>query len=205
MPIKNSRKEYAPQTYYHAYTRGVNKQIIFRDEQDYAVFQGYLKRYLSPSGQKLPNGQVVRSFAGRLDLVCFCLMPNHIHLLFYQHDEERALPELLQRIFTTYSMYYNKKYDRVGPVFQSRYLASRIDNDPYLHHISRYIHRNPNMWSEYEFSSLRYYTGDSYADWINPQSIMELFDNDPRKYLDFLADMSEEDEEELATVLMAHE
>lgn len=204
MPTRNSRKEYAPETYYHMYSRGVNKQPIFHDEQDYGVLLGYMRRYLSLDSQKLPNGQAIRSFSNDIDLLSYCLMPNHVHFLFYQHEDERALPALLQRVFTTYSMYFNKKYDRVGPVFQSRYLASRIDNDPYLHHISRYIHRNPKLWSEYEFSSLRYYIGEAHADWVKPQAIMALFDNDPKQYLDFLASMDEEDEE-LIGDLMAHE
>lgn len=204
MPIRNSRKEYAPDTYYHTYSRGLNKQVIFRDEQDYSVFLGYLKRYLSSSAQKLPNGQAVHSFADTIDLLAYCLMPNHIHLLFYQYDDDRALPSLLQRIFTTYSMYFNKKYNRFGPVFQSRYLASRIDSDSYLYHISRYIHRNPAIWSEYEFSSLPYYTGKLNTDWVKPGRVLELFDNDLSRYFTFLETM-DEDDEELITDFMAHE
>ena len=204
MPTRNSRKEYAPDTYYHVYSRGLNKQPIFFDEQDFSVFLGYLKRYLSYEASKRPNRKPVRSFAGDIDLLSYCLMRNHVHLLFYQHEDERALSALLQRVFTVYSMYFNKKYTRVGPVFQSRYLASRIDNDPYLHHISRYIHRNPKIWSEYEFSSLRYYTGEAYADWVKPGAILELFDNSPKKYLEFVASMDEDDEETIVD-FMAHE
>ncbi len=204
MPTRNSRKEYAPDTYYHVYSRGLNKQPIFFDEQDFSVFLGYLKRYLSYEASKRPNRKPVRSFAGDIDLLSYCLMRNHVHLLFYQHEDERALSALLQRVFTVYSMYFNKKYTRVGPVFQSRYLASRIDNDPYLHHISRYIHRNPKIWSEYEFSSLRYYTGEAYADWVKPGAILELFDNSPKQYLEFVASMDEDDEETIVD-FMAHE
>ena len=204
MPTRNSRKEYAPDTYYHVYSRGLNKQPIFFDEQDFSVFLGYLKRYLSYEASKRPNRKPVRSFAGDIDLLSYCLMRNHVHLLFYQHEDERALSALLQRVFTVYSMYFNKKYTRVGPVFQSRYLTSRIDNDPYLHHISRYIHRNPKIWSEYEFSSLRYYTGEAYADWVKPGAILELFDNSPKQYLEFVASMDEDDEETIVD-FMAHE
>lgn len=204
MPTRNSRKEYAPDTYYHVYSRGLNKQPIFFDEQDFSVFLGYLKRYLSYEASKRPNRKPVRSFAGDIDLLSYCLMRNHVHLLFYQHEDERALSALLQRVFTVYSMYFNKKYTRVGPVFQSRYLALRIDNDPYLHHISRYIHRNPKIWSEYEFSSLRYYTGEAYADWVKPGAILELFDNSPKQYLEFVASMDEDDEETIVD-FMAHE
>ena len=204
MPTRNSRKEYAPDTYYHVYSRGVNNQPIFLDEQDHVVFLGYLKRYLSNKPDKRPNRKPVRSLASDIDLLAYCLMQNHIHLLIYQHSDERALPALMQRVLTVYSMYFNKKYNRVGPVFQSRYLASRVDSNTYLHHISRYIHRNPKLWSEYEFSSLKYYTGDAYADWIKPGAILELFDNSPKKYFDFIASMDEDDEETIAD-FMAHE
>ena len=111
MPTRNSRKEYAPDTYYHVYSRGLNKQPIFFDEQDFSVFLGYLKRYLSYEASKRPNRKPVRSFAGDIDLLSYCLMRNHVHLLFYQHEDERALSALLQRVFTVYSMYFNKKTD----------------------------------------------------------------------------------------------
>lgn len=204
MPTRNSRKDYAPDTYYHTYSRGANKQNIFLDEQDYAVFLSYLQRYLSPSLNKKNNRQAAKSFANDLSLLCYCLMPNHIHLLIYQHNDSRALPSMLQRIFTSYSMYFNKKYDRVGPLFQGRYLASRIDNDAYLHHVSRYIHRNPARWRTYTYSSLRYYTGDTQSDWIKPDRILELFNNEPRRYMDFIASM-DEDDEEAAAYYLAHE
>lgn len=204
MPTRNSRKEYLADTYYHVYSRGANKQAIFRDEQDYAVFLGYLQRHLSPVPTRKNNRQVARSFANDVDLLCYCLMPNHVHLLFYQQKDERALPALLQRIFISYSMYFNKKYDRTGPLFQGRYLASRIDSDSYLHHISRYIHRNPAHWRTYNYSSLRYYTGEAQTDWLKLGRILELFDNHPQRYLDFVATMDEDDEESLPD-LLAHE
>lgn len=204
MPTRNSRKQYAPDTYYHVYSRGVNKQAIFLDEQDYAVFLGYLKRYLSPSTEKRPHHKPVRSFANEIDLLAFCLMPNHIHLLLYQYDDEKALASMLQRVFTCYSMYFNKKYHRVGPLFQSRYLASRIDNDPYLYHISRYIHRNPSRWRTYSYSSLDYYLGKAHADWVKPNRILELFADSPQQYLAFVASM-DEDDKETAIDYLAHE
>lgn len=204
MPTRNSRKAYTADTYYHVYSRGLDKQTIFRDEQDYVVLLGYLQRYLSPNTSKKNNRQTAKSFTQELDLLCYCLMPNHIHILFYQNQDERALPALLQRIFTSYSMYFNKKYNRAGPLFQSRYLASRVDSDSHLHHISRYIHRNPARWSTYRYSSLRYYTHEAEADWVKPGRIMELFDNSPDRYLDFVASM-DEDDEETAADLLAHE
>ena len=186
------------------YSRGVNKQPIFQDDQDYSVFLGYLQRYLSSSPGKKDNRQTTKSFADDLRLLCYCLMSNHVHMLFYQQENERALPDMLQRVFISYSMYFNKKYHRSGPLFQGRYLASLIDSDSYLHHISRYIHRNPTRWRTYSYSSLRYYTGDYHADWVKPGVILDLFNNDRKQYLDFLTSMDENDEE-AAIYFLAHE
>lgn len=204
MPTKNAIKIYAPDSYYHLYTRGVNKQPIFLDNEDRVFFLGLLKRYLSPNTSKRKKHSPYTSYHGAIDLLAYCLMSNHLHLLIYQRDDIEALSGLMRRVMTSYSMYFNKKYDRVGPVFQSRYLASKIDNDPYLHHISRYIHRNPRLWSEYEFSSLRYYTGEAFADWVRPNAILGLFDNSPKKYLEFVASMDEDDEETIVDY-MAHD
>lgn len=203
MPTKNIIKISVADSFYHLYSRGVNKQPIFADNDDYEFFLGLLKRYLSPESNKRTNRTPYKSYFTLVDLLAYCLMPNHIHLLIYQHNETDSLPGLMRRIMTSYSMYFNKKYNRTGPLFQSRYLASLIDNDPYLHHISRYIHRNPKLWSEYEFSSLKYYSGEAFADWVKPGAILKLFDSSPKKYLEFVANMDEDDEETIVD-FMAH-
>ncbi len=201
MPTRNTRKYYTPDTYYHVYTRGVNKQAIFHDDNDYEVFLSLLERHLSPRPHKKANGQPALSFADSISLLCYCLMPNHVHFLLYQHEDELAIAQLLQRVFTSYSMYFNKKYERVGPLFQSRYLASMIDSDAYLHHISRYIHRNPHMWSEYRYSSLSDYLGNATRDWVKPEPILELFDSNPKKYLAFVEAMDDDDKESITDEL----
>lgn len=203
MPTKNAVKVYVPESYYHVYNRGVDKQPIFHDDSDKAYLLSLFKKYLSPVVIKRKGHTAFASYSGIIDLLAYCLMDNHFHLLFYQHADLEALVGLMRRIMTSYSMYFNKKYDRVGPLFQGRYLASRIDNDPYLHHVSRYIHRNPKFWSEYQFSSLRYYTSDAHADWVKPKAILSLFNNNPLQYFDFLASMDEDDKEALASI-MAH-
>lgn len=201
MPAHNIVKEYAPDSYYHIYTRGVNKQAIFLEDDDKLFFLSLLKRYLSNEPSKRAKHGAYVSYAGSLELLTYCLMNNHVHLLFYQLDNIRAIADLMRRVLTTYSMYFNKKYDRVGPLFQSRYLASRIDSDAYLHHISRYIHRNPSHWSKYQFSSLRFYTHKAHADWVKPERILDLFENNHKRYLDFVASMDEDDEEVISNQL----
>ncbi len=95
--------------------------------------------------------------------------------------------EFMRSLMTSYSMYFNRKYKRVGPVFQSRYKASRISTDEYLDHISRYIHLNPREWENYPYSSFRYYRGDSEVDWLLPGKILELFPG-TEQYIEFVKD-----------------
>src|SRR3990167_3190444 len=89
MPPKNSIKEYESGAYYHIYNRGVEKRPIFLDGQDYKVFLSYLKLYLSdPDLQgrtlKISPSRLVKNYSDQIDLLCYCLMPNHFHLLIKQ-------------------------------------------------------------------------------------------------------------------------
>jgi putative transposase len=189
MPGKNIIKQYAAESFYHVYSRGVNKQPIFLTDKDYVVFISLLKRYLSTEPSSNASRHAYPSFSKSITLLAYALMPNHIHLLLYQEDE-RAMTNFMRSLLTGYSMYFNKTCKRVGPVFQSRYKASLISTDSYLEHISRYIHMNPAKWRVSDRTSLRYYLGNAEADWIKPEKIMEIFHNNPQEYLAFLEDYS---------------
>ena len=91
---------------------------------------------------------------------------------------------------TSYSRYFNHKYGRSGPLFESRYKASQILSDEYLLHISRYIHLNPDKWIDYPNSSLRAYLYDDVPSWLNKIRIAELYGS-AVKYLEYLEDYQE--------------
>jgi len=186
MPGRNIIKEYGADEYYHVYSRGVAKQKIFLDTQDYEVFLGLFKRYLSQEQSRSSRHGPYPHYGTRLKLVAYCLMPNHIHLLVYQTDET-VIIEFMRSLMTSYSMYFNRKYKRVGPVFQSRYRASRISHSNYLEHISRYIHLNPRDWQNYPYSSLKYFTGTAAAEWLQPADVLSIFAS-REKYLEFARD-----------------
>lgn len=185
MPSKNTAKIYAPNAYYHIYNRGVEKRSIFIDNEDYAVFLNLLKRYLSNEPARDKNGREYPWLHKDLQLLAFCLMPNHFHLLIYQ-QEPNTMTKLLQGVATSYTIYFNKKYKRVGHLFQGRFKASMITTDSYLQHISRYIHLNPKDYLNWEFSSLDYYIGNKNAEWMAPKLILDII---PRsEYIGFLKD-----------------
>jgi putative transposase len=205
MPAKNTLKIYADNGYYHLYNRGVERRNIFLCSEDYLtllhLFQAYLiDNPLSPTASK--------SLQGRLELLAFCLLPNHFHLLLKQHDKT-AMVEFMRKVFTSYSMYFNKKYKRTGTLFESRYKASLIDRPDYLLHLSRYIHHNPanllkrgQRLEEYPYSSLPSYLGHTNTDWVKTEEILGVLKDEFGKritYKDFLKDSK------IASPILAYE
>ena len=186
MPSRNTVREFSEDQYYHVYNRGVEKRPIFLDDQDYTVFLGLLKKYISGENHNKNNRHQFTKLNGKIYLLSYCLAPNHFHLLFYQTDKV-AITQLMRRVSTGYVMYFNNRYNRVGGLFQGTYKAALIDKDDYLHHISRYIHLNPEKYLTWKYSSLPYYRGDKKAKWLNTDYILGLF-NDRSEYLNFVAD-----------------
>jgi putative transposase len=192
VPRKNSLKIYVKDGYYHIYNRGVEKRTIFEDEQDYKVFLSYLKYSLSPPPKDKDIKKVFtlqgspfkgiprmpKNFENKIELIAYCLMPNHFHLLVRQVDEN-SLRSFMSSIITRYSMYFNKKYDRVGSLFQSIYKAVLVTDEPYLLHLSRYIHLNPSEFTNNlasAYSSYGDYLGLRNTIWLKPDSVLRLFD-----------------------------
>lgn len=224
MPSRNIIKKYVENGYYHIYNRGVEKREIFLDEQDCIVFLHYLKLYLSPIDElkqlDLPGLRILRflrlNLSQEIDLLAFALMPNHIHLQIKQKTVD-GIVKLMKRLSTAYVMYFNKKYHRVGGLFQNRYKAALIETDSYLLHLSRYIHLNSTKISSQkvnfdEFSSYPYYLGQKHASWIKPQEILGYFRSAQRKdlkdilsYQSFVEDFKESSVEILGPLILEDE
>jgi putative transposase len=190
MPQKNTIKEYAPESYYHVYSRGANKQKIFQETDDYYRFLSLFDRYLTAEQKVSKKGGVYPNYSKEVNLAAYCLMPNHIHLLIYQNADREALRKFMSSLMTSYSKYFNKKYRRVGSLFESRYKAKRIDEDSYLAHISRYIHMNPQRWSQYKYSSLHYMFSNQAPEWLTGKMAVGEFKN-RIDYMNFLQQYQE--------------
>lgn len=191
MPSKNIVKIYVKEGFYHIYNRGVEKRTIFEDEQDYKVFLNYLKEYLSvaPDPKTLKKKFTLKgnTFKGiprqpknyhkEIDLIAFCLMPNHFHFLIKQHTKD-AIKMFMRSLATRFSMYFNKRHNRVGKLFQGHYKASLIKDDIYLLHLTRYIHLNPLEYTNNlanAYSSYANYLGLRKASWVKPDIILSFF------------------------------
>ena len=183
---RNVLKIDVPDSYYHIYARGGSRRPIYLDDQDYRVFERLLQRYLSHEETRNSAGVPYDKLYDSIQLLAYCQMPNHFHLLVYQKNEH-AMVRLMRGVMTAYSRYFNKKYERTGALFESRYKAVRVTSDSYLLHISRYIHLNPEEWVNYPYSSLFAYEDPGLApDWLELKPILDLFSEGT--YLDFVAD-----------------
>lgn len=188
MPAKNTLKIYVENGYYHLYNRGVDKRRIFLEEQDCVVFLHYLKLYLSDPEElkkqpdltlKMLYKIAVLNLSKEVDLLSFALMPNHFHLQVKQ-STKNAIEKLTRRVLTSYVHYFNKKYQRVGTLFESAYKAVLIQTDTQNLYLSSYIHRNPIKLQSaglnfQSFSSYPYYLQEKQADWVKPHEILSFF------------------------------
>ena len=203
MPARNSRKVYYENGFYHVYNRGVEKRPIFEDQQDISVFLSYLKEYLAYRddnllANKLSAGGLpwrereeyrsrlqLNNFFDEISLLCYGLMPNHFHFLLRQ-KQERSMDTLMNSLGTRYTMYFNRKYKRVGSLYQGVYKAVEVDSEEYLLYLSKYIHYQ-TLVIDYP-SSFEDYVGRRKTDWINTDVILSYFSkkNDRNSYEAFV-------------------
>ncbi len=182
MPSPNTVKVYDVNTFYHVYSRGAGEQNIFIDDADRYKFMELLRRHLL-------NGEGDEEFRKyEAEVVAYCLMNSHFHLLLWQGSDNAAISGLMRSVSTAYSMYFNRRHKRQGHVFQSIFRASRIDDEAYLAHISRYIHLNPKRYRTYGWSSLKEYLGERHDELVHPEKILDM---SPERYISFLEDYTD--------------
>ncbi len=233
MPAKNIIKLYVKNGYYHLYNRGVEKRIIFQDKQDYVVFMNYLKDYLLPKDTNLLQSILasansssrekdkalkllrLNNFSNQIDLVAFCLMPNHFHFLLKQNESD-SIDRFMQSIGTRYTMYFNKKYKRIGPLYQDVYKAVLVESDEQFLHLTRYIHKQAlasqgvtlRSWGNTDVygqsSSYDEFVGQRKNAWVKPEEVLAYFGkNNPS--LSYEKFVKEQDEELISDVLLEEE
>jgi len=181
--------------FFHIYNRGHNRDVIFKDTQDYSFFlkrvrqilglQKFgLSRWMSP----LPSD----AFA----VLSYCLMPNHFHFLICQ-ETNLSISKFISKLCTSYGVYFNTKYENIGSVFQDQFKAKLVDDDAYLTHLSAYIHNNPKKPREWPYSSLSDYfnaTNIRKEQITKTDLILNMVGGTPDHYRNFIEDYSSENE-----------
>lgn len=167
--------------FYHLYNRGNSKQVIFHDDEDYSHFTKLI--YLSNDKDNFNLRYVDENFYDQTDknklvnIGAYCLMPNHFHLLITQ-TEEGSISKFMQKLSTAYSMYYNKKYERTGSLFEGKFKSKHIPHDVYLKYLFSYIHLNPVKLIQKDWKDIGIKN--------KPQALIFLRDYKHSSYLDYL-------------------
>lgn len=207
---------FANNEYYHIYNRGVDKRNIFLDTNDHIRFLHDLYEFNdeNPAIQysRLPKdvGDRVSNIEKKprkklVDIICFCQMPNHFHLILKQLVEN-GIPRFMHKLGTGYTNAFNLKVERTGALFQGTFKSVHIENETYLAHLSRYIHLNPvelkepywkkegiKNWKitnqflkEYRWSSYIDYIGkNNFPSIINRKLLLDIFSNE-KEYRKFI-------------------
>ncbi len=146
---------FAPDEWYHCYSRGVDKRKIFMDKQDYERFlmllyvcNSAVPIHISTIDQNRIQGPALNTVLEHdrgeplVELGVYALMPNHYHLLL-REQIEGGIPAFMHRLGTGFTMYFNRKHERTGALFSSRFKARAIHTDEYFRRVVNYIHGNP--------------------------------------------------------------
>ncbi len=139
---------------YHIIMRGINRQVIFEEEEDKQKFLECLSHYKDICNYKIYG---------------YCLMDTHIHLLIKESEEDIAA--IMKRISVRYAVWYNRKYDRCGHLFQDRFKSENVEDEAYLLAVLRYIHQNPLKATMVE--DLGAYRESSYREFIDTAKIVD--------------------------------
>ncbi len=185
-------KEFSSGGISHIYNRGNNKEKIFFDEQDYRAFLFRLGLCLGFTEEEMnkekltamPYSRIRITETGKnnFKLHAFSLMSNHFHLLIEQ-IKDISISNLMLKLCTSYSKYINKKYERVGHVFQDEFKAVLIESNDQLMWVSAYIHMNAvkdglvKHPKEYKWSSYNDYISDRNTPIVYTDFLISIFDD----------------------------
>jgi REP-associated tyrosine transposase len=162
-----------PGTLHHVMVRGIEGSNIFRDAEDRKEFVDRIRSLVKESGTRI---------------LAWALLDNHVHLLIISGPA--GLPTFMRRLLTGYAIYFNRKYRRLGHLFQNRYKSIICDLDPYLLELVRYIHLNPlRAGLVNEFGELEKYawcghgilTGRQKNDWQEKGFVLGFFGSNGKK------------------------
>lgn len=187
MPAKYIRRDHKTEGYFHILNKGISGKTILKDGQDYEVFLNYLKDYLTPPSdldtykkdftvkgrtfRGVPHQ--TRNYFNEIHLIAYSLMPNHFHLLLHQ-TTKGSLENFMRSLSTRYSMYFNKKYQCTGSLFEGPYKSIRIEGTSSLLLLTRHLHRGLSNDTD-NYTSYAEYLGKRQTSWLKPDAVLSFF------------------------------
>lgn len=190
------RPQFVTGEIYHIYNRGVEKRSIVQNDKDRFRFIHDMFAFndeaptLNAGYHHTTKTAPHRSRKLLVEILCFCIMPNHYHFLIKQ-KVDNGITLFMRKFGTGYTNYFNKKYRRVGPLFQGKFKAVLVKQEPHLLYLPHYIHLNPldlitPKWRTQQIPNprkalkfLESYRWSSYLDYINISNFPSLTSRNP--------------------------
>jgi REP element-mobilizing transposase RayT len=158
--------------YYHIYNRGVEKIDVFRDERDYRRFLKSLAEFnTSESAYKIDRANRKGLNVDEkpyVEIIAYCLNPNHFHLLLKQVVES-GISEFMRKLGTGHTMYFNKRHDRSGVLFQGKFKSRHVKSNNQLLYLSAYINCNSEI---HEIAKAEKYKWCSFGEYLSREKIL---------------------------------
>lgn len=182
---------------YHLFSRSIANYKIFNDKKEFARLLHLLRYYQFESNQRFSNflesrivtdlglNTALQTFSNDkiklIDIIAYCLMPTHIHLVLKQLSD-RGISTYLSNVLNGYTRYFNTRHKRKGPLWESEFKNVLIDRDELLLHVTRYIHLNPvtayivEKPEKWDFSSYKEYVSSTPKDSVvcNYDGILDI-------------------------------
>lgn len=199
--------------YYHIFNRGVDGRLIFQTRLEYKQLLSTIDYYqysnlpfrhsrfkeLALADRLSLMYELDCNNEKRVEITCFCLMPNHFHLLLHQLTDN-GVSEFMQQVQDSYTKYFNLKNNRTGVLFSGNFKSVLVESDIQLLHLSRYIHLNPYSSGivstvedvfTYPWSSLNEYMNNSRENITNNKIILDQFNYKIEKYMEFIVNRAD--------------
>jgi len=184
MGIRNI--EFINGEYYHVFNRGVDKRIVFntKEQQDFFFNRLWLlnttdaRKYVANQRSRYKDKTITAQGDQLVDIVAYCLLPNHYHLLLKQ-KVDNGISQFMQRLGTSYTMYFNQQEKRTGSLFQGKFKAKHLKGEFSLPVLSAYVnlnymHHKINPANNFVKSSLDEYLGIELGRHICDQNSLDL-------------------------------
>jgi len=191
---------------YHVYSKSIAGYKVFNSYGDFSRMVDNLRYYRCPKKLKkfsrserdsqfrtsYNKKKAEPDYQNHVDVISYCLMPTHFHLILKQTKKD-GISDYLKLVLISYTKYFNLRYRRKGPLWESRFRRRLIRTDEDLLHMTRYVHLNPvtaylvDKAEEWKFSSYHEYLGDGETGGLLCE-YKDLLDITPAKYKKFVAD-----------------
>lgn len=196
---------------YHIFNRGVAKMPIYLNRSsytrfinliDYVRYENTPTSFSSLNKRSMDERQEIMTVLQRknellVEIVSFCLMPNHYHFVLRQLVE-KGISKFIADLQNSYGKYFNIRNDRIGPLFQPSFQAVRIETDEQLLHVTRYIHLNPSTSFLVKIEDLVNYEWSSLGDYLIENKRFPFVDTvkvldilNANKYREFVFDQAD--------------